>query len=134
MDDKGNTVIEPRFSLGLEFLEGRAPVLAGKKWRYIDSTGEQAFPGEFGVAERFSEGRALAIVAPRRYGYIDVTGRVVVEGKYRWAAHFSEGRALVHAGGSAGFIDFNDNEVIPLIYDAGVGFREGLAAVQKGGK
>ncbi len=134
MDVDGNTVIAPRFSDGRGFREGRAPVLVGKKWRYINNAGEAAFPGEFGSAGRFFPGRASAIVAPRKCGYIDATGRVVVNGMYHWADWFSESRALVYAAGNAGFIDLDGREVIPLQYKAGVRFSGGLAAVQKDGK
>jgi hypothetical protein len=131
MDRAGKIIIAPRYSLGLEFLEGRAPVFGSKKWRYIDGSGEPAFPGEFSSAERFSEGLAYVIAVPRRYGFINVDGKIVVEARYRWAGHFSEGRALVYAGKHAGFIDPLGNEVIPLRFDAGLGFSEGLAAVRK---
>ncbi len=129
MDVLGRVIIPPRFSFGLEFLEGRAPVMIGKRWRYIDHSGAPAFAGEFGNAERFSEGRAFVIAAPRKYGYIDIDGNIVIKGKYRWADHFSEGRALVYAGGYAGFVDSNGVEAIGLQYKAACGFSEGLAAV-----
>jgi WG repeat protein len=61
MDLTGRTVIEPRFSFGREFLEGLAPVMAGKKWRFVNSKGERAFPREFANAERYSEGITLQI-------------------------------------------------------------------------
>src|SRR5215831_1517191 len=122
MDVSGKTIIAPRFSFGLEFLEGRAPVQVGKKWRFIDDTGEWAFEGKFGNAERLSEGLAYVIAAPRKYGFIDVNGKIAVEPKYRWAAHFSEERALVYSGKYAGFIDKQGIEVIPPKYDAASSF------------
>jgi hypothetical protein len=79
MDLRGKTIIAPRFSSGLEFLEGRAPVQISKKWRFINDSGEWAFDGEFGIAERFSEGLAYVIAAPRKYGFIDVNGNISVE-------------------------------------------------------
>ncbi len=91
MDFTGKTIIAPRFSFGLEFLEGRAPVQVGKKWRFINDSGAWAFSGEFGNAERFSEGLAYVIAAPRKYGFIDVNGNMAVEPKYRWVAHFAGG-------------------------------------------
>ena len=103
MDAAGNTVIAPRFSSGLEFLErGGHQSYAAKSGTTYDYFGEIAFPGEFGNAERFSEGRAYVIAAPRKYGYVDLSGRIVGEAKYRWAGHFAEGLAGVYSGNTLG--------------------------------
>jgi hypothetical protein len=47
----------------------------------------------------------------------------------------AEGRVLVGRGYYSGFIDFNGNRIVPLIYDsAGGEFESGLASVSKDGK
>ena len=97
----GTTVIAPRFSLvSSSWKDARRCASV----HFIDSSGQQAFSGEFGDAERFSEARAYVIASPRRYGFINVEGNIVIGARPR-AAHFSEGRALVYAGKYAGFVD-----------------------------
>lgn len=52
-------------------------------------------------------------------GYLNVnTGKVVIEGQYKHAWHFSEGLAAVVAdNGKVGFINYDNEMVIPAQYD-----------------
>lgn len=52
-------------------------------------------------------------------GYLNVnTGRVVIDGQYKHAWHFSEGLAAVVAdNGKVGFINYDNEMVIPAVYD-----------------
>jgi hypothetical protein len=52
-------------------------------------------------------------------GYLNVnTGRVVIDGQYKHAWHFSEGLAAVVAdNGKIGFINYDNEMVIPAVYD-----------------
>ena len=52
-------------------------------------------------------------------GYLNVnTGKVVIEGQYKHAWHFSEGLAAVVAeNGKVGFINYDNEMVIPAVYD-----------------
>lgn len=54
-----------------------------------------------------------------RRGYLNVnTGRVVINGQYKHAWHFSEGLAAVVAdNGKVGFINYDNEMVIPAVYD-----------------
>ena len=54
-----------------------------------------------------------------RRGYINVnTGEVVIDGQYKHAWHFSEGLAAVVAdNGKVGFINYDNEMVIPAVYD-----------------
>ncbi len=51
-------------------------------------------------------------------GYLNVnTGRVVIDGQYKHAWHFSEGlTAVVADNGKVGFINYDNEMVIPAIY------------------
>jgi len=75
-----------------------------------------------------------------KWGYVNETEKVVVKHKYDEAREFSEGVAAVMLKDKSGlekwgFIDNLGKEVIPLIYDGGVGdFSEGLARVKSNGK
>ena len=52
-------------------------------------------------------------------GFLNVnTGKVVIEGQYKHAWHFSEGLAAVVAdNGKVGFINYDNEMVIPAVYD-----------------
>ena len=52
-------------------------------------------------------------------GYLNVnTGQVVINGQYKHAWHFSEGLAAVVAdNGKVGFINYDNEMVIPAVYD-----------------
>lgn len=73
-----------------------------------------------------------------RRGYLNVnTGRVEIDGQYRHAWHFSEGLAAVVAdNGKVGFINYDNEMVIPAIYDYVVGydylFLEGVCVIPDG--
>lgn len=65
--------------------------------------------------------------------------------KYDYKKKYYEGLALVgkggnyvtekkYIGGKYGFVDENDNIVIPIEYDSAMGFKSGLACVKTGGK
>ncbi len=54
--------------------------------------------------------------------------------KYDSIWQFSEGLSRVRKDGKYGFIDANDNVIIPLIYSVAKNFSEGLAAVKEGDK
>ena len=57
-------------------------------------------------------------------GYLNVnTGKVVIDGQYKHAWHFSEGLAAVVAdNGKVGFINYDNEMVIPAVYDYVVDF------------
>ena len=54
--------------------------------------------------------------------------------QYDFIGDFYDGLARVEKDGKFGFIDTNNNLVIPLMYDGAISFSEGLAAVKKEAK
>lgn len=71
-------------------------------------------------------------------GYLNVnTGKVVINGQYKHAWHFSEGLAAVVAdNGKVGFINYDNEMVIPAVYDYVVDydylFIDGICVLQDG--
>lgn len=71
-------------------------------------------------------------------GYLNVnTGRVVINGQYKHAWHFSEGlAAVVAANGKVGFINYDNEMVIPAVYDYVVDydyiFEDGICVLVDG--
>lgn len=70
------------------------PVQQGKKWGYIDRTGQVVIPCKFDSADQFSEGLA-AVEIKEKIGYIDKTGKLVVPPRFDSGYPFSGGLALV---------------------------------------
>src|SRR5438128_2596805 len=73
------------------------PFVAGGKVGFIDRSGREVLPPQFGNAgdaARFREGLANA-ATPAGSGYVDVTGRFAVPAVYWWAAPISEGMGSV---------------------------------------
>ena len=68
-------------------------------------------------------------------GYLNVnTGKVVIDGQYKHAWHFSEGLAAVVAdNGKVGFINYENEMVIPAVYDYVVDydylFKDGMCVL-----
>lgn len=100
------------------------------KWGYRDSSGEVVVPHQYNAVSSFSGGLAV-VVYNDLYGAIDTSGKVVVPFKYDYLGDFSNGLSLFTKEGSGliGFIDDKGNEVIEPIWNMGLGFSEGLAAV-----
>lgn len=69
-------------------------------------------------------------------GYLNVnTGKIVIQGQYKHAWHFSEGLAAVVAdNGKVGFINYDNEMVIPAIYDYVVNydylFKDGVCVLK----
>ena len=114
------------------------PFVADGKVGFIDSSGKEVVPPQFGNAgdaSRFREGLANVGMASG-WGYVDATGRSVVPGKYWWAHPFSEGLGAVQLPGEGrgwGFIDASGRLLIEGLRSAS-SFHDGLAAEMAGGK
>lgn len=71
-------------------------------------------------------------------GYLNVnTGKVVIDGQYKHAWHFSEGlAAVVTDNGKVGFINYDNEMVIPAVYDYVIDydylFKDGICVLQDG--
>ncbi|MBQ8542132.1 MAG: WG repeat-containing protein, partial [Bacteroidaceae bacterium] len=92
------------------------------KWRVYDKqTGEYTTDKIYWLSE-VPESDSLAVYAlPNKRGYINVnTGRIVIDAEandYRKAWVFSEGLAAVMKEGKIGFINTNNEVVIPFQFD-----------------
>lgn len=121
------------------FKEGMARVLVnqspGRKFGFIDRTGNLVVPVEYDTAYDFKEGRALVCKGEYpniRCGYIDKTGKEITGLIYEYrSGSFSNGLALVGKGGKYGYIDKNGKVVIDIKYNTPVTFSEGLACVDE---
>lgn len=132
----GEVVIEPVYDLAQDFSEGLAAVNLGHR------------KGE-GRPDRDGHPETI-IISDGKWGFINEKGEVIIPIAYSLAHSFSEGLAAVNLGyetgdgvlggdgysstiilnnGKWGFINKNNEVVIPLIYNWVSPFSEGLAYV-----
>ena len=103
------------------FSEGLAWVQKEGKRGYIDKTGKEVIPCQYGDVKSFSEGLAAVYNSADGYwGYIDKTGNTVLPFQYQTAESFGErytGYAMVKLmDGKETLIDKTGRDVIPSGY------------------
>jgi hypothetical protein len=84
IDHSGRFLIPPRFQSGQPFSDTRALVSVGDDpfhaaYRYIEKTGEVAFPGEYTIAESFTHGLAPVRLKSGPLAWIDPSGKTILE-------------------------------------------------------
>lgn len=107
IDESGTKKIDGKFSFGLPFAEGLAPVAKGRwqnsgmtpalvsaKWGFIDKKGKTVVPLNFDEAHPFSCGMAR-VVADGKCGFVNHDGKIAIEPKFSDADDFSEDLAVV---------------------------------------
>ncbi len=149
-DERGKTVIDPRFILANEFSpQAIAAVLDDAGWAYIDAKGNviiRPFVFDNGP-DYFQEGLAR-FVKNGKFGFFDKTGKTVIEASFDFAMPFHEGLSAVCAGykqesdgehGSIagctwGYINKNGKTVINLKYEQAGDFKKAKARVKLDGR
>jgi hypothetical protein len=112
-----------------DFHEGVLATGIGGGVGYIDSKGKVVIPPMFNRADKFSDGRALAM-KDGKFGYLDHMGAFVIAPKFKDAKFFSNGLAAVTMDGEHwGYIDTSGKMVIKDDYLEAFPFCEGLAKV-----
>jgi hypothetical protein len=133
LNEKGETIIEPRFNYSGNFSGGLAMVgiliavdrlsvphsdkakkLSNRyKMGFINEKGEEVIGLTFDKAKPFSEG--LAVVGKiisgdpasetekYKYGFINMNGELVIDYLYDYAGSFSGGKASVQTGSDSSF-------------------------------
>ena len=136
LDNRGNTIVNPDFSLYLQFSfsDGLARVEFNGKLGFVNTKGDMVIPAVYDDAQLFSEGLAYAEINDEWKGYIDKKGNKVISlNKVITEFPFSEGLAAVYLSGDPilknRYIDTKGNTVIPSLYYNPGYFSEGLAAV-----
>ena len=102
---------------------------------YKDATGKTIIAPQFGIAGRFSEGLANALLPESgKFGFINTKGEWQIAAAYSAAGDFSEGLARVQQLGKWGYIDATGNWLIPAQFQLCYEFSAGHAIAQKAGK
>ena len=157
IDLKGNIIIPPQYENAEAFSEGVAPVSLNGKWGYIDKTNKLVIDYSFYKANCFENGVALVaktvgqgLESEDRWFYINRKGNIVINGDNKYILHYNCGAAcedsfysrikdgLIKVRSSSnnkeGFVDKNNTEKVPLIYDEVRDYSEGLAAIRLNNK
>jgi hypothetical protein len=105
------------------------------KWGYLDRTGQLAIDFEFDHAGQFNEGLAVVNIGDKM-GFIDTTGNLLIAAQYgAETQNFFDGLAMVETdGGECGFIDRQNDFIVPPVYEWARCFSEERAFVRAAGK
>lgn len=142
IDEFGRTVytLPAECKDGREFKEGMAAVLVGNKWGYIDKAGNFIIPAQFNYAGDFHDGVAIVEIGNKEL-LIDKSGNFLTKTtseEYIYIG-FSEGVSPIGLKCSSGFWKFgyisaHGEIIIPLEFDSGSFFKQGIALVKKNSK
>jgi hypothetical protein len=133
VDEHGEFKINPTFDDALPFSDGLAAIQINKKWGFIDAVGHQIIQPKFSNAYYFREGVGIAQLPDSGDVLIDKSGKVLAM-EYGFVDVVSNGRVPATRDGKNGYLDLRGEVVIPLVYDDGRSFSDGLAAVKKENK
>ena len=147
IDKNGRTVVTlddetsdlEQFSCGLAATEVKFETDDNVDFKYgfIDRLGRMAIKPQFDFVSHFSEGLAVATLAPDGpSGFIDTKGNFVIEPQYEEAENFSDGVAPVKKDGKWRFIDRAGAKVTMLgdRFDSVNTISEGRSIVRIGDK
>jgi hypothetical protein len=147
IDRTGLVKIAPQFTgaggYSQGFSEGRAAVavggecvkhrewqIIGRRWGFIDRTGEMVIEARYDFVRDFHCGRAL-VKSGADYAFINCVGERAIEFGKSSAGDFSEGLCPVRdSSGKYGYLDTLGRMVIPSRYAVAGSFCEGRAYVQ----
>jgi len=136
VDCYGNIVVPFIYDNANPFSEGLAIVVREDKVSkfgkhgFIDRTGKAIIPLEHGLTWPFSNGKARGESDYLESYVLDKDGTVTTF-DIRLVGNFCEGLFAAGITGESGYVDENENIVIPCIYDSAYNFCEGLALVEK---
>jgi WG containing repeat len=121
---------------GFDFSEGLVVMRKGKKYGFIDRTGQFVIAPHFDYAWPFKEGLAkvYADIDGGKYSFINKTGTLISPFIYSSAEDFSEGAAFVkkERNGDGFFIKSNGQPISKDTYNYARNFHCGLAQIGTG--
>jgi len=139
-------ILPPRYYQGSTFYRGRAWVQERKNgpWTLFDTDGNVIVENFIAKDIWHRRGSDTTFTALERdsetgwemYGFIDDSGNIIVEPKPHWMPPFYQSGISDKRGenGLLGIIDFQENWVIPPIYEDTFLWADGLMAARKDGK
>lgn len=155
INNQGIVIIQPDFDDVTAFSDKMAAVRVGAKWGYIDSDGAFELVPNLDYASGYSHGFSTfgrVSGGVMNYGVMNNHWDVVTRPIWGEKLDFSEGPAVVRTANGKpykptapgappptgpfkfGYINLDGNYVIAPKFEGGMAFRDGLAAVESGGK
>lgn len=133
IDTTAFTVVQPKYEIVQEFVNGVSLVKSKGKWGVIDQLGNHILPPQYdGVT--FLKGTdnqmVKVTVNAQKYGLMDTLGQLLVDLKYDDLGILQEGRLAVRMGTNWGYVTKNGRMVIIPKFQKVASFSEGLAAVK----
>lgn len=148
MNDKGKIIIPLTYGDATDFTGDYAAVEVGNgtigvkdksdRMGIIDKTGNVVVPFEYDHTEVLSNEKfKVSIYSSETYDFVysilDKDGKVIIP-FVNSSLDFNDGLAVIEDNEKYGYIDENNNIVVPIIYDSASNFKNGLAFVDKDGK
>lgn len=129
-NDKGETVLKPKYSVAFDFKDGWAKVGINGKQGFIDKTGAEIIPPTYDKLTTYNDDRSGALI-DGKWGFIDRANKLVIPAQYVEIQTFSEGVCPVKSDTSTfwTYIDKKGKTVIgeSLKLESAWPFSEGLA-------
>ncbi len=134
LNDKGDILVEPKFSDAESFYEGLAAVKINGKYGFINKKGEMIIAPKYDFVKNFNEGFAVVGI-DKQVGFINTSGVLIIKPKFYRASNFKEGFALVQINGNYSLINKYGVELeVKTEFDELSSFSDGLARFKKNGK
>lgn len=118
-------------------IDGRCVVRPKDKgFGLIDLNCNIIIPCQYSMIALLKESNYVGIYSNNKQGLADKkTGKIIIPCEYDYVGdNFHDGLVLVSKGGQSGFLNENNQTVIPFIYDGASRFSEGFAVVNRYGK
>lgn len=133
MDEKGQIILPPTYSMIMPFENGIAKVSVsnslGNNFGIIDKTGKIILPLEYEYIGNFENGLAL-IVKNKKVGITDAKGKVIIEPQYDKLS-IENGIIRARKGDKWGIINPQNQTVLPFDYQYLSTFSENVALIRK---
>ena len=135
INNKGQLIIEPKYSQALDFQDnGLAIVQLDNLYGIINEFGKYVVEPKYESISQFSQGRAT-VIDSKGFKVIDEKGREITSKAYNYIGTYKEGRAVFgnSSGNGAylyGYLDREGREVIPNKYQTASDFKDEKAVVK----
>ncbi len=129
MDEKGQVILPPTYSMIMPFENGVAKVQLGNNFGIIDKAGKIILPVEYEYIGNFENGLVL-IVKNKKVGITDTKGKIIIEPQYE---RLSIENKIIRARKNKkwGIINNQNKAILPFEYQYISTFSENMAIIRK---
>ncbi|AFM03329.1 hypothetical protein Fleli_0872 [Bernardetia litoralis DSM 6794] len=129
MDEKGQVILPPTYSMIMPFENGVAKVQLGKSFGIIDKTGNIILPLEYKYIGNFENNMAL-IVKNEKVGVTDTKGKILIEPQYERLS-IENGIIRARKNGKWGIINTKNQPILSFEFQYISTFSENNAIIRK---